>query len=105
VGQLRSKTPGYEEYLDATGQRVDVVAAMRRTVLGATHVLEQVQKDQRDAVGGRLAAEPLTRAQSGWGVWIELDGSIAAGPVDSRAISSGSIRICRSRRPGVHRGR
>lgn len=68
--------PGYEEYLDAAGERVDVVAAIRRTVLGATHMLEQVQKDQRDAVGGRLAAELLTCARSGWAIWIEQDGSI-----------------------------
>jgi hypothetical protein len=68
--------PDYEEYLDAAGERVDVVAAIRRAVLGATHVLEHTQEDQRDAVAGRLAAELLACARSGWGVWIEQDGSI-----------------------------
>jgi hypothetical protein len=68
--------PDYEEYLDAAGERVDVVASMRHTVLGAAHVLERVATDRRDAVGGGLAAELLTCARSGWGVWIEPDGSI-----------------------------
>ena len=68
--------PGYEEYLDTTGQRVDVLAAMQRTVLDASQALEQVSADRNDTVSDGLAAELLTCARSGWGVWIGPDGSV-----------------------------
>src|SRR5262249_25940266 len=68
--------PEYEQYHTAEGERVDLISAMRNTILGGRQVLQQAATDTRDPKSGRLAAELWTCAQAGWGYAVEDDGTL-----------------------------
>lgn len=68
--------PGYEQYDTAEAGRVDLISAMRDTVLNRREVLQQAATDPRDPRGARLAAQLWTCAQAGWGYAVEDDGSL-----------------------------
>jgi hypothetical protein len=68
--------PGYEHYIDATGEQVDLVDAIQRAVLATTVQLQQMAADPRDPVSARMAAELMACAHHGWGTWIGPDGTI-----------------------------
>jgi hypothetical protein len=67
--------PGYEQYRTAGGERVDLIVAMRETVLRGRDVLQQASADT-GGLGGRLAAELWTSAEAGWGYVVEDDGTV-----------------------------
>jgi hypothetical protein len=49
--------PGYEQYDTAETGRVDLISAMRDTVLNGREVLQQAATDTRDPRSTRLAAQ------------------------------------------------
>src|SRR2546423_14772067 len=68
--------PGYEQYRTADGERVDLISAMRDTILQGREVLQQAGADTRDPNGGRLATQLWTCVQAGWGYAVEDDGTL-----------------------------
>jgi hypothetical protein len=67
---------GYEQYDAAGTGRVDLISAMRDTVLNGREVLQQAATDTRDPKSARLATQLWTCAQAGWGYAVEDDGSL-----------------------------
>lgn len=68
--------PGYEQYRTAGGQRVDLIAAMRDTVLSGRDVLHHAGADANDLTSGRLATQLWACVEAGWGYAVEDDGSL-----------------------------
>lgn len=68
--------PGYERYHTAEGDHVDLVSAMRDTILSGQEVLQHAVADTRDLKSGPLARQLWTCAQAGWGYWVEDDGTL-----------------------------